>query len=303
MIHRDLKPANIILTDSGRVVLLDFSLCQVEHGSDRITGTPHYMAPEAIMHLDNWERPAIDIYALGIIAYQLLTGHTPYEGRHALAILRKHVRASIPALDRECTDVSEHLCRLVTEMLAKNPDDRPSTAGEVALWLQALRDGVREEQRSHRLSVLIADDDPEMRELLSACVEFADPHAQIRTVGNGVQALAMLDGERPQVLIVDIDMPGMGGVELCESLYRTKMLAHMAVLPVSGRVDEEIARRLAHLGVAPVVAKKQHSHQFLTEISAWMESMHTAEHAQEICQHGGVARTTAVEDDDPPSRS
>lgn len=267
VVHCDLKPANIMITDTGRVVLLDFGL----HGAaldepGRIRGTPHYMAPELVVQPDRADTPAIDIYALGVIAYELLTGHPPFDGRHAIEILRKQVRGAIPSLDRECRYVSEHLCRLINEMLAKDPNERPSTAGEVALWMRALRDGVRRSKRSMELSVLIADDDPEMLQLLSACVEFATPQARIRTVSDGAQALAMFQVECPQVLIVDIDMPRMGGIELCEHLYRTGMLSAMSVVPVSGRIDDTITQLLATWGIPAVLDKRQHSHQFLTEL-------------------------------------
>ena len=273
VIHRDLKPSNIMLTDDGRVVLMDFGLqADTEEDRARVRGTPHYLAPEAVMDPEHSASSALDIYALGIIAFEMLTGRPPFDGRHPIEILRKQVAAALPTIDQHCRDLSKHLCHLLSEMLVKDPRQRLSEAGEVALWLRALLRSMQRRKRDETFSVLIADDDADMVGLLSACVEFAVPHARIRTVMDGAQAWAMFEVEMPDVLIVDIDMPRMGGLELCQLLQHVERLDAMTVLPVSGRLDHRVDQELAQLGIASPIPKRQNCHDFLAQLSEQLVS-------------------------------
>ncbi|HTO93279.1 MAG TPA: serine/threonine-protein kinase [Bacteroidota bacterium] len=127
IIHRDLKPENILITEGGQPVILDFGLALTK-GSHRVTyanlsataGTPEYMAPEQIEGARGDRRT--DLYALGIIYYELLTGKTPFSGDNPLAVMAQHLNAVPPRLDRQ--GVSPALAAVVARCLARNPDDR-----------------------------------------------------------------------------------------------------------------------------------------------------------------------------------
>ncbi|HEX7082007.1 MAG TPA: protein kinase [Gammaproteobacteria bacterium] len=140
IVHRDLKPGNVMLRDDGSVALIDFGISQSAHrpaGLGRqpaISGTPYYMSPEQARGEPTDERT--DLYALGVILYQLLTGEKPYVGASAEEILERHCSAPIPRLPPELGHVQPVLDRL----LAKNADQRLPTAREVIEAIEAARE-------------------------------------------------------------------------------------------------------------------------------------------------------------------
>ena len=135
ILHRDLKPANIMLREDGSIALIDFGLAkrmrlqQEITGSGEIFGTPYYMSPEQ-GHADEVDHRS-DIYSLGVIFYEMLTGGKPYRAANAMGIIYKHGHAPIPRLPRAFT---RHQA-LLDALLAKAPEDRVQTAEEAARWL------------------------------------------------------------------------------------------------------------------------------------------------------------------------
>ena len=135
VLHRDLKPGNIMLRQDGSIALIDFGLAKrmrlnLELTDDgEIFGTPYYMSPEQ-GHANEVDARS-DIYSLGIIFYEMLTGKKPYLADNAMGILYKHSNAPIPKLPRRLTQYRE----VMNRMLAKNPDDRLQAADEVTEWL------------------------------------------------------------------------------------------------------------------------------------------------------------------------
>jgi serine/threonine protein kinase len=139
MIHRDLKPANIMLTKRGQAVITDFGIAQMV-GATRYTlsgalmGTLNYMAPEQGMQ--NQSDARSDLYSLGIVLYEMLTGKPPFDADTPLAILMKHVNEPLPMPPTTGVVIPEPFERVLLKVLSKNPDDRYQTAGEMA---QAIR--------------------------------------------------------------------------------------------------------------------------------------------------------------------
>lgn len=135
ILHRDLKPGNIMLRDDKSVALIDFGLATRMArkpditGRGEIIGTPYYMSPEQGRGDDVDERS--DVYSLGVIFYEMLTGNRPYVGVNAMSIIFKHREAPLPVLP-------EHLSQyqaVINKLLAKKPDDRIQSAAEVVEWL------------------------------------------------------------------------------------------------------------------------------------------------------------------------
>ncbi len=142
MIHRDLKPANILLTKKGEAVLADFGIAQIigstQHTvSGALLGTLNYMAPE--QGLKGTCDARSDIYAMGIIFYEMLTQQPPYRADTPLAILMKHVNDPLPIPHQIDPTIPVALERVVLKALAKEPDDRYQTAVEMA---EAMRQAV-----------------------------------------------------------------------------------------------------------------------------------------------------------------
>ena len=135
ILHRDLKPGNIMLREDGSIALIDFGLAkrmrleQEITGSGEIFGTPYYMSPEQGRGNDVDDRS--DLYALGVIFYELLTGEKPYSGVNAMGIIFKHSEAPVPVLPHRLSQYQA----VINMLLAKKPEDRIQSAAEVLDWL------------------------------------------------------------------------------------------------------------------------------------------------------------------------
>ena len=148
IIHRDIKPGNFLLTKSGQIKLSDFGLASVVSAS-RITaagktlGTIHYMSPEQIRG-----RPPLtnrsDLYALGCVIHEMLTGDPPYMGDSTAEVLQKHLKGPIPHVAAEIADCPLELDELIFQLLSKEVEQRPESAALVASRLEGiLQPGLR----------------------------------------------------------------------------------------------------------------------------------------------------------------
>jgi eukaryotic-like serine/threonine-protein kinase len=134
LIHRDIKPANVMLDRAGRVVLMDFGISRALSGpkytrSSVIIGTPEAMAPEQIRGEDIG--PPADIYAFGILTYEMLAGRPPFEGE-LTRVLYQHAYEPPPPLRDRCPGLPEPVYAAVEAALAKDPARRPATASDFA---------------------------------------------------------------------------------------------------------------------------------------------------------------------------
>jgi serine/threonine protein kinase len=135
VLHRDLKPGNIMLRKDGSIALIDFGLAKKAKldaeitGTGEIFGTPYYMSPEQGHGSVVDERS--DIYSLGVIFHEMLTGRKPYRADTAMGIIYLHANATIPLLPTRFAQYQA----LLNMMLAKSPDDRLQSAAEIDEWL------------------------------------------------------------------------------------------------------------------------------------------------------------------------
>jgi len=135
VLHRDLKPGNIMLRRDGSIALIDFGLAKRAKLKAAITdkgeifGTPYYMSPEQGHGADVDERS--DIYSLGVIFFELLTGDRPFKADTAMGVIYKHAQAPVPLLPPRLAGYQA----LINSMLAKQPADRPQSAAEIEKWL------------------------------------------------------------------------------------------------------------------------------------------------------------------------
>jgi serine/threonine-protein kinase len=134
VVHRDLKPENVLIRPDGQPVIIDFGLALTK-SAHRVTyanlsataGTPDYMAPEQIEGQRGDRRT--DIYALGTILYEMLSGRTPFAGDNNLAVMSQHLNSVPPRLDRAVQGVSPQLAAIVARCLLREPDDRYADVG------------------------------------------------------------------------------------------------------------------------------------------------------------------------------
>jgi serine/threonine-protein kinase len=272
LVHRDIKPENVIVEQrSGRAVIVDFgaAICAADWKSG-ILGTPYYMPPEAF----RGERPssAFDVYALGCLAFELLTGRRPYEATSYEEMAVQHGSAPIPKASRLRPELA-HLDGLFEQMLAKDPAARfpNATALGNALddRLRATRtaspNGAGDEEPQGQaatppagsLRVLVVDDDPVSAKLLARCVQvaFADVHVAIAHAATGAAAIANAERVRPDLIVLDYLLPDTNGVDVLSRVRALGEGGHPEVIVASGDVGSGERWRFDILGVREVVAK------------------------------------------------
>jgi eukaryotic-like serine/threonine-protein kinase len=143
IVHRDLKPANILINTDGLLKIVDFGLAAaMSHSNSRVTktghmvGTPSYMAPEQVRGLAIDQRT--DLYALGVIMYEMFTGAPPYAADNPMAVLYQHLEgAKVPPRERNA-EISPALEAIILKAMAVNPDERYASAADMLGELEQL---------------------------------------------------------------------------------------------------------------------------------------------------------------------
>jgi eukaryotic-like serine/threonine-protein kinase len=136
IVHRDLKPENVLITPEHQLKLLDFGIALLQ-GARRLTwsrlsntvGTPDYMAPEQIRGERGDRRT--DIYALGMMLFEMLAGKVAYEGDNALSIMNQHVNQEAPRVKSKRSDVPQQLDAIVAKAIRRNPHERYESVAEL----------------------------------------------------------------------------------------------------------------------------------------------------------------------------
>jgi eukaryotic-like serine/threonine-protein kinase len=145
VIHRDIKPQNILLSALGDAKVTDFGLARAAYSTSLsqtslVLGTASYMSPEQAM--GGPADPRSDLYSLGVVLYEMLTGELPYEGDSSVTIAVKHVIEPPRALGEVNSEVPEGISALTQKLLAKDPGDRYRSATQLIEDLRRVRDGL-----------------------------------------------------------------------------------------------------------------------------------------------------------------
>ena len=150
VVHRDLKPANVWMLDSGGLKVIDFGIARMLGAEgrasssvtapDTIVGTPRYISPEAVEGAE--VGPHADLYALGVIVFEMLAGDPPFWDDNAMALCTLHLRESAPRIESVCPELAlpDGLGDLIAALLEKSPSLRPRSAREIADQLRAMSD-------------------------------------------------------------------------------------------------------------------------------------------------------------------
>ncbi|MBP8857450.1 MAG: SUMF1/EgtB/PvdO family nonheme iron enzyme, partial [Anaerolineaceae bacterium] len=159
VLHRDVKPSNILINERGEAVLTDFGIAKLLEAEEGHTltgtgvgvGTPEYMAPEQGLGKEVDGRA--DIYGLGVVLYEMVTGRKPYEAETPLAVLLKQVNDPLPRPKQYIPDLPDEVERVIFKALAKKPEDRYE---DMAAFAAALESLVQMQQGSEPVSQLSA---------------------------------------------------------------------------------------------------------------------------------------------------
>jgi len=144
MVHRDIKPANVMINRENQVILADFGMAKIlssaKHtATGSIIGTPYYMSPEQASGESGDTRS--DLYSLGVMFFQMVTGQLPYNADTAVAVLLMHVNSPIPAPGRVNPSLPPIIDRIVSKAMAKKPDERYQTTTELVKELDRVNVG------------------------------------------------------------------------------------------------------------------------------------------------------------------
>ncbi|MFZ2503592.1 MAG: protein kinase, partial [Nocardioides sp.] len=148
LVHRDIKPENVLFADDGRIKVADFGLAKAVSAETQhsvsggvLIGSVSYLAPELVTH--NRADARADIYALGILLYELLTGRKPHEGDTPIQVAYKHVHEDVPPPSALVPSLPPIVDALVSRASARDRDRRPADAGVLLLQVRRVRQALR----------------------------------------------------------------------------------------------------------------------------------------------------------------
>jgi serine/threonine-protein kinase len=252
-VHCDLKPSNVLLDDQFRVRVADLGLAApyVDGNVTKvIAGTPEYMAPELAFESDRPASVASDIYALGCMAYEMLTGSVPFDGRSALAVMVRHATEEpvAPSVRRPGLPVA--FDDVIMKALRKRPQDRFASADMFRRALKEARASSVEPVR-----ILVAEDDPDFRDLLALKLGMEFPDADILCVGNGGDLVEAFDQKPASVVMIDLQMPILDGVAVTSLLRSRPDAQNVPIIVMTASGGPQDWKLLSALGADRFIVK------------------------------------------------
>jgi serine/threonine-protein kinase len=240
-VHGDLKPSNLLIGPASRIAIADMGLSRLfdpsgTPGDHPMAGTPAYMAPEfARTDLSAELVQRADVYALAVIAYEMLTGHPPFDIETTRDMLLIHAGGPPPAASELRPDLTTAFDKALLRAIHFDPQKRTANPDIFRRALLEARESLT--SNNSALRILVADDDADFLELAAEALAYGFPGASIEVVADGEAALAACDREPASLAVIDLDMPGLNGVELTAALRANYSLPIVVVTASGGAPD------------------------------------------------------------------
>lgn len=261
LVHGDIKPSNLLVSDSFEVMVTDLGLARaVNEGTSSLTppGTPGFLAPELIAR----EKipPALvhkaDVYALGVTAYWLLTGQMPVadDEHEVYAVLVRQLEDPVIPPSERHGGLNPVFDPPLLRALDRTPEHRPD-AVELRDALFTARDRSHEPGAGERPFVVLVDDDASVLTALEAVVRAALHEPQIVAVKDPLAALSVIESRPPALIITDLQMPGLNGVQFVAALRQLPATKDTPVIVLTGVGGAKDWQQLNQMGVRQFLVK------------------------------------------------
>jgi NarL family two-component system response regulator LiaR len=265
ILHRDIKPANILLADDGTPRLTDFGLARLG-GYPAITtagsvlGTFQYLSPEAFHNQDL--DPRADIWSLGVVLYEMLTGQIPFGGSTPGEILWAINNQPLSDPSRWRVDAPAALVEMLKRMLMRDRPLRIASARQVGAELEMIQKGIKglaslppsqpgpqqidpspvasdaQPLLLKRIRVLIADDHAVVRQGLRTFIDLQEDMQVVGEGTTGAEAVELAKRLQPDVILLDLQMPEMDGLEATRKILESSPRARILILTSFGEDDK-----------------------------------------------------------------
>lgn len=293
IIHRDIKPANIKVTPNGQIKIMDMGLALSRH-TPRVTaygmviGTPAYLSPEQAQGQPLDART--DVYSLGIVLYEMATGRLPFTSDDIAALLLQQVKQPPPPITSFVPSFPRSLEAVILKSLEKLPARRYQTAAQFAEALEAsvpsgnapaaaagngenpdampTKSTFTSGEGGRTLRIMLADDHTLLRQTLAGMLESSGNFLVVAEAGDGDTALAKALAVLPDILLLDINMPGRSGLEILPLLRRDA--PQVKVLILTGRDEDAYIVRALRSGAHGYLLKSADEKELVDAVTKVM---------------------------------
>lgn len=251
-IHGDIKPSNVLVSVRGEIVVADLGLARFlrrDSTGERkasLTGTPAYMAPEILLMRGLEPELAVraDVYSLGVMAYELLTGQLPFQSAELVELLNMHATLPPPP-PTSVSDLPPCFDDVLLRALSKDPALRTES-------IRAFREDLERALESARTtfaneSIVVLDDDEDFAEFVRTTLEAALPGADLHVFHTPAKALEAIPLLRPSAVVTDLSMPDINGVEVLAAIKSSsegRTIPVIVMTAVGGAKDWQVLEKL-----------------------------------------------------------